>query len=347
MDRRVRRVWSNAARAAMALTLSGCGSTNQTEISAPSGNGPLILSSPSLLPITNAEEPNADKLRALTRIVQNQTSAMNAYRVVRDFQQDRYYSAITAIEEALRKGGAMDNPTMLEHWRTAAHASQQIDLALFQLQGAFATYLPFIGEAQALSIPVAAILRGQQDAALDELQRQKGLMEFERQKLRALRQDIAQGLEPLPPLQPTIAVDNGATTPEESIDAPAAAEDEPGLHTGKFLIREATPEVKEITASPLAIIRFNRPNVVFRAQISDAIQRAKSATPKGRIHLVAVAPLRKTSQQQLLAQAESHQYAQSIRRAVQTLGIKPKDIRITAQTSKAVSSSEVHIYTDE
>lgn len=339
----------NATLIAMALALPGCGSTDLAGQAPLSESKPLVLASPSLLPVAGtdaqpaADTPNADRLRALQRIVQDQARAMDTYRSVRDQQQGFYYTALTAIEEGLRLGTLTDNPDLLEHWQSAARASQHIDLALIQLQKAFATFSPAIKEAEALRAPFAATLRGQQDTALDELRRQKGLVEFESQKMEILRQAIAQGRVPPPPLQPAIAAENELPSPDKSTSKTDGLEPE----TPQSLSQKNIIAASIAVSPPLLIIRFNRPNIVFRAQLSDAVHRAKILNPEGRIHLVAVAPLRKTGQEQLLAQAESHQYAQSILRAAQTLGVPPENIRMTAQTSNTTAISEVHIYADE
>ncbi len=355
MVKRIKRGWPSVSLIAMMVTLSGCGTSDLANNESPSGSDPLVFASATPLPKTDPVAPSgsitsdSERMQALRRIMHDQTRTMAAYTAVRDQQEDLFYTAVAAIEEGLRLGAPLGSPALLDHWQTAANASQQIGLALNQLNTAIATYLPAIEEAEALRAPFAATLRSQQDSAQDELRRQKGLMEFENNKLVILHQAIAQGLAPPPPLEPILSAEDEAFSIDGPGDESAAMTEEKELdaETPPDLPPEITLESKLAAVSPLVIIRFSRPNIVFRAQLNDALQQAKALNPEGQIHLVAVAPQRKTGQEQLLAQAESHQYAQSILRAVQALGVPTENIRITAQTSQTADSSEVHIYADE
>lgn len=324
---------------ALALVLSACGGRD------PAARAPdaAVAPAPPRPPRATPHLSDAPQRAALLSIARDQNRALASYQTVRAQQEQIYYAAVTQIEEALRRGAPAGSPALTTLWQSAAQALQHLGQALEGLQKILAAR-PIIAQADTRGIPAAAALLEQLDGAQDELHRQQGLITFEREKMAALQKNIAAGMAtpaPLAPAQkaPDTAVENtraaGRNAAVTQVTAPETAppEDDRPAATAQ------TP--------PLAIIRFNRPNVVFSAQLRDAVEHAQSLTASGHIHLVAVAPHVKSMQDQLLAQAASYQYALSIQRAVEALGIPAQAVRLTTHTSPSATSSEVRIYAEE
>ena len=115
--------WPGAALIVITLALPACGSTDRAGKTAVTKNSPVMMA-PSLAPATAVDTPDADRLQALRRIVQDQSRAFEAYKLVRDQQQELYYIDLSVIEEGLRLGTPADKRTLLEHWQSASRASQ-------------------------------------------------------------------------------------------------------------------------------------------------------------------------------------------------------------------------------
>jgi hypothetical protein len=94
---------------------------------------------------------------------------------------------------------------------------------------------------------------------------------------------------------------------------------------------------------PLVVIRFARPDVEYEQALYLAVSEALARKPDADFDVVAVAP-RKVVAKSPLAANESQKNADAVMRALANMGLPAERMTLSATTSDAVDSNEVHLY---
>jgi len=95
---------------------------------------------------------------------------------------------------------------------------------------------------------------------------------------------------------------------------------------------------------PLVVIRFDRPNVAFEQPLYTAVSQALERRPGVRFDLVAVTPSRAVSAQGAFGGASAKRNAEAVLRALNGMGLPADRVALSAQTSAAAFTPEVHLY---
>ncbi len=95
---------------------------------------------------------------------------------------------------------------------------------------------------------------------------------------------------------------------------------------------------------PLVVIRFDRSNVAYEQALYNAVSRVLERRPNATFALVAVAPASGGAARVALNSNKAQRNTESVLRALQRMGLPPQRIGISARTSGAAQSNEVHLY---
>jgi hypothetical protein len=95
---------------------------------------------------------------------------------------------------------------------------------------------------------------------------------------------------------------------------------------------------------PLVVIRFDRANVNYEEPLYTAVSRAIERRPNAEFDLVAVTPSRGSAAQVSLNTDASKRNAESVLRSLADMGLPLDRVRLSAMTSAAADSNEVHVY---
>jgi len=96
--------------------------------------------------------------------------------------------------------------------------------------------------------------------------------------------------------------------------------------------------------TPLAVIRFSRPDVPYQSMLYTAMSKALERRPQAQFDLVAVAPNQGTPAQVALAQNKSRRNAEQVLRTLTEMGLPPSRVNLRSTTSTSANTNEVHIY---
>ena len=92
------------------------------------------------------------------------------------------------------------------------------------------------------------------------------------------------------------------------------------------------------------MIRFDRSNVAYDQALYSAVSRTLERRPSATFELVAVAPASGGAARVALNSNKARRNAESVMRSLQRMGLPPQRIAVSARTSQAAQSNEVHLY---
>jgi len=92
------------------------------------------------------------------------------------------------------------------------------------------------------------------------------------------------------------------------------------------------------------VIRFDRSNVAYEQALYNAVSRVLERRPNATFTLVAVAPASGGAARVALNSNKARRNTENVLRALQRMGLPPQRIGISARTSGAAQSNEVHLY---
>ncbi|MBL6957738.1 MAG: hypothetical protein ISR52_02065 [Rhodospirillales bacterium] len=95
---------------------------------------------------------------------------------------------------------------------------------------------------------------------------------------------------------------------------------------------------------PLVVIRFDRTNVEFKQALYNAVSRVLERRPDAVFDLVAVAPGYGGPARVALNTTKSRRHAEGVLRSLVTMGLPPSRVAVSAKTSNAAKTNEVHVY---
>jgi hypothetical protein len=104
------------------------------------------------------------------------------------------------------------------------------------------------------------------------------------------------------------------------------------------------PRANGVATRPLVVIRFDRPDVQYEQAVYTAASRALERHPTAAFDLVAVTAAGGTPTQLAENTAATRRNAEAVLRSLTNMGLPADRITLSATTSVAAPSNEVHIY---
>ena len=95
---------------------------------------------------------------------------------------------------------------------------------------------------------------------------------------------------------------------------------------------------------PLVVIRFDQPDVDYEPELYKAVNAALERKPDVGFDVVAVAPTTDDAAGAARAASESKQHADAVMRSLANMGLPASRVTLSAITSAAAATSEVHLY---
>ncbi len=335
-------------------------------VAAPAPPPPLSLGSTNFVPpqVTPGQSTGTfvgqkvgelrSELQRLQVGIRNQNAQLQTIRAQTVRNSLSYHGAIASINARLQVGTTPGNPSLVNQWNAAQALLAAIDNDVAQLN----SLANQVAGTSTLSSYVLETTRAAYGltGAVDEDHRQLAILEDEVNRTVVLidrllnelsedvnRQTVYLGNERGNLTTLSLAIKNGELL---------------GGSLGNRAFTSAAPMVSRPTASspftssapanstrrPLVVIRFDRPNVAYEQALYTAVNRALERRPSATFDLVAVAPERGSAAQVAVASNTSKRNAESVLRSLSDMGLPLQRVRLSAMTSGAAATNEVHIY---
>jgi intracellular sulfur oxidation DsrE/DsrF family protein len=94
---------------------------------------------------------------------------------------------------------------------------------------------------------------------------------------------------------------------------------------------------------PLVMVRFDRGSVDYETALYEAVNNALARYPNARFQVVAVGPGINAVGQPSQNTAQARMYAERVVRSLESMGVDPNRISLSATTSPAAQDPEVHV----
>ncbi len=286
--------------------------------------------------------------------IRNQNAQLQTIRAQTVRNSMNYHGAIASINARLQVGTTPGNPSLVNQWNAAQALLAAIDNDVAQLN----SLANHVAGTSTLSSYVLETTRAAYGltGAVDEDHRQLAILEDEVNRTVVLidrllnelsedvnRQTIYLGNERANLTTLSLAIKNGELL---------------GGSLGNRAFTSAAPMVSRPTARtpflssgganagrrPLVVIRFDRPNVAYEQALYTAVSRALDRRPSASFDLVAVAPERGSAARVAVASNTSKRNAETVLRSLSDMGLPLQRVRLSAMTSSAAATNEVHIY---
>lgn len=125
------------------------------------------------------------------------------------------------------------------------------------------------------------------------------------------------------------------------VEATAVA---PMLQPGRSQLVSTGDLVQQAINRPLAVIRFDRPDVSYQGPLYKAVRQALERRPSTVFELVAVSPDRGTSGQTALLASDARRNAERIMRELNSMGLPADRMSLSVGTNANARTTEVHLY---
>lgn len=291
------------------------------------------------------QQLRADLARLQGSISQHNAELQQARaRASQDSQ--RYRSIVAGVNARLQVGAAPNDPELVGRWHEAQTAIERLGADLGTMReladraGADAGLSSFLLE----SVRDGYGLSG----AVPEDHRQLKVLEADTNRTAALigrllyelRDDINRqtgylGAEQRNLAGLSVAIENGGiygSGRRTYAGAPQIAARAPGFDAGPAMIR------------PLVVIHFDRPSVDYEQAVYNAASQALQRRADAVFDVVAVTPAAAASAEATRNAGQARQHAEAVLRSLTNMGLPANRISLSATTSAAVRSNEVHIY---
>ncbi len=288
------------------------------------------------------------ELQRLQEQIRDENSALQAIRGQTVQHSERYHSTVGTIQARLQVGTTPGNPILVSQWNAAQGLLDQIasDVAQMNSLANRVSGTSSLSSYLLESVRAAYGLSG----AVDEDHRQLTILEDEVNRtvvtidrlLNELSSDISRQSAYL-------------ATERSNLTALSLAIKNGELYGGSLAnqaFQSAAPVASagpsslpgEARRRPLVVIRFDRPNVEYAQALYTALSGALNRRPNATFDLVAVAPQSGSPAQVTRAENLSKRDAERVLRSMSEMGLPMERVRLSAMTSPAAETNEVHIY---
>ena len=294
----------------------------------------------------------AIELRAELRRLQANVSKNNGElqsvrgKTVQDSQ--RYHTAISAINARLQVGTTPGNPVLVGQFNQALSDLKKIGDDISDMN----VLTPNVTADSTL----AAFLAENTRAAF----RLSGAIDTDHQQLSILEDEVNRTVVLIDRLLKELTEDiqrqtNYVATERSNLNTLSAAVKSGELMGASLTNRALTAATAGTTnrraqsrslvgRRPLVVIRFDRSNVAYDQALYSAVSRTLERRPSATFELVAVAPASGGAARVALNSNKARRNAESVMRSLQRMGLPPQRIAVSARTSQAAQSNEVHLY---
>jgi hypothetical protein len=264
----------------------------------------------------------------------------------------RYHGTIAAINAKLQVGTTPGNPFLVQHWRSAQNELARIDADVAQMNS-LANDVAGTSTMSAYLLETTRASYGL-SGAVDEDHRQLAILEDEVNRtvvlierlLNELTEDINRqttyiGNERGSLTTLSLAIKNGEML-GASLGRRGMISSAPSL-TAQY---STPPRGAAVPGGrrPLVVIRFDRANVAYEQALYTAVNRVLERRPDAAFDLVAVAPGQGSPAKVTVAANKSKRYAEKVLRSLSNMGMPLERVRLSAITSAASDTNEVHVY---
>ncbi|MBT3991677.1 MAG: hypothetical protein HON14_07710 [Rhodospirillaceae bacterium] len=294
----------------------------------------------------------AIELRAELRRLQANVSKNNGElqsvrgKTVQDSQ--RYHTAISAINARLQVGTTPGNPVLVGQFNQALSDLKKI--------GDDISDMNVLTTNVTADSTLAAFLAENTRAAF----RLSGAIDTDHQQLSILEDEVNRTVVLIDRLLKELTEDiqrqtNYVATERSNLNTLSAAVKSGELMGASLTNRALTAATAGTTnrraqsrslvgRRPLVVIRFDRSNVAYDQALYSAVSRTLERRPSATFELVAVAPASGGAARVALNSNKARRNAESVMRSLQRMGLPPQRIAVSARTSQAAQSNEVHLY---
>ncbi len=289
-----------------------------------------------------------NELRRLQSNVSKNNGALQSVRgkTVQDSQ--RYHGAVSAINARLQVGTTPGNPVLVEQFNQALSDLKKIGDDISDMNvlttnvTADSTLAAFLAE----NTRAAFRLSG----AIDEDHQQLAILEDEVNRtvvlidrlLKELSEDIQRQTNYVATERSNLNTLSAAVKSGELMGSSLTNRALTAATAGT-INRQTTPR-SLVGRRPLVVIRFDRANVAYDQALYNAVSRSLDRRPNATFQLVAVAPASGGAARVALNSNKARRNAENVMRSLQRMGLPPQRIAVSAKTSQAAQSNEVHLY---
>jgi len=284
-------------------------------------------------------------LEQLQGMLARHNQALQAIRsdTVQDSQ--RYHGTVAAINARLQVGTTPGNPILNQQWNAAQAELDRINEDVLKMtrlanevtsSSALAAYL-------LESVRAARQLSG----AVDEDHRQLRILEDETNRTTVLIERLLTELS-----DDINRQQNYVANERTNLNTLALAIKNGQLYGGSFATRPGAPIASSYDApraaittdAPLVTIRFDKPNVNYEGALYAAVKGALDRRPSASFDVVAVSPTSSTPGGQALSATAVRRNAEAVVRSLTNMGLPASRIRVSQNTSPAVTNGEVQVF---
>lgn len=285
------------------------------------------------------------ELQALKQAIERNATDVRTIRADSEAKAQRYYATFAAITARLQVGTTPGNPVLVSQWNTAQSELDGIAVDIGRMNS--------VANAIAADAGVTTYLQD----SIRATYRLSGAIDEDHRQLRALEDEVDRTIVAIDRLlgDANAAIDRQTAyvnTERRNLSQLALAVSSgqvygPALSSGTGAIGTsglAAAAGAAPTGSPLVVIRFDRPDVLYRQALYTAVSQALDRRPSAMFDLIAVAPNRGTPSDVALAADTSRKYAEDVLRSLNEMGLPSDRITLSSLTSPDIAANEVRVF---
>ncbi len=289
-----------------------------------------------------------NELRRLQGGVSKNNSELQSVRAKTVQDSQRYHGAVSAINARLQVGTTPGNPVLVEQFNQALSDLKKI--------GDDISDMNVLTTNVTADSTLAAFLAENTRAAF----RLSGAVDADHQQLAILEDEVNRTVVLIDRLLKELSEDiqrqtNYVATERSNLNTLSAAVKSGELMgaslTNRALTAATAGTINRRTSPrslagrrPLVVIRFDRASVAYEQALYNAVSRSLERRPNATFELVAVAPASGGAARVALNSNKARRNAENVMRSLQRMGLPPQRIAVSARTSQAAQSNEVHLY---
>ena len=292
------------------------------------------------------------ELQVLKGQLGQQNGQLQQIRQTTTNNAQRYHGTVAAIGARLQLGTTPGNPILVNQWNAA-------QAELDRISGDIATMNSLANQIASNSSLAAYVLESARAAygltgAIDEDHRQLALLEDKTNRAVVLIDRL------LSEINEDVARQTSYVAGERSNLTTLSSSIKNGeMHGSSLMTRSfnaaAPPPVYSTSSTPrrgfvaggrqpLVVIRFDRPDVPYQQALYTAVSKTLQVRPEANFDLVAVTSNRGSASEQSMSQSAIKKHINGVLKSLMDMGLPASRISLSASSSRAAASNEVHIY---
>lgn len=289
------------------------------------------------------------ELSKLQESVRTHNDQLQGLRAKITGNSQRYHGTVAAINARLQVGTTPGNPVLVQQFTEAQGDLERVSADIGAMNGLAnsvandSTMSAYLAESARAAFTVSG--------AVDEDHRQLAILEDEVNKtvvlidrlLKEVSDDVRRQTNYVATERSNLnllstGIKSGEIYGASLVNQAMVAAAGPGLGAG-------SPRSADTSGRrPLVVIRFDRDSVAFQQALYNAVGRVLETRPDAVFDLVAVAPAAGGPARVALNATKARRHAESVLRSLIEMGLPPSRVAVSAKTSNAAKSNEVHLY---